>query len=225
MNKLDYYLFKISGMFLTFYFMCKDSCKKSKFLQYIAKPFVYCKKKVQKKKIISVHEDIVITKVYIVKNITKKGKLKIQRNEIQNFDIQKKNIPKLQVGDIIEIHYTVYYIENDIIVSKEYIAPYMHPSNIQFPPYTLEEIKQYKDGKTYKNGILDASCNKDDITEYITKLAGPKNNFYKDIPSRYGIRILLSLVQKKPTDTIEITDNFAKDYIFTKPTETLQIDS
>ena len=224
MNKLDYYLFKMSGIFLTFYFICKDSCKKSKFLQYIAKPFIYCKKKIRKSKVISNHEDIVINKVYIVRNVTKKGKRKIKKEEIEDFDIQKKNIPKLHVGDIIEIHYTIYYVENNKILSEEYITPYMHPSNIHFPPYTIEEIKEYKEKKTYRNGILDASCNKDDITEYITKLSGPKGNFYKDIPSRYGIRILLSLIQKNSNDVVEITDNCAKDYVFTKPTDRVQID-
>lgn len=223
MNKLDYYLFKLSSMFLTLYFICKESCKKSKFLYYISKPFIFCKKKISKKKVKSIENTIIIDNVYIVKNLQKNKKK--YKKEIKDFSITKKNIPKIEVGDIIEIHYTIYYIENNRLISKKYIVPYMHPSNIQFPPYNIEEIKEYNTSQNYKNGILDASCNNKDITDYITQLAGPKGNFYKDIPSRYGIRVPVSLVQNTLDDTIEITDNCAKDYIFTKLHKYIEIDS
>ena len=222
MNKLDYYLFKISGMFLTLYFACKESCKKSKFLYYISKPFTFCKKKISKKKVTNEENTITIDNVYIIKNLQKNKKK--YRKEIKDFSLTKKNNPELEVGDIIEIHYTIYYIENNRLISEKYITPYMHPSNIHFPPYNIEEIKEFNTLHNYKNGILDASCNNKDITDYITQLAGPKKNFYKDIPSRYGIRVPVSLIQNTLCDTIEITDNCAKDYVFTEPNKYIEID-
>lgn len=149
-----------------------------------------------------------------------KNKNKISWKDILNFVDHEEHLKKLQESD--KFHLDIKYnLEDD-----HYRIMYHYKDNefIKFPPYTEEEIKQYKKNSAYKRTILMAELNCDetgngqDITDIVKEYAGPLNDFYKDkdnvdihaclIKDDHGKHILLE------DSSLLITDSHANDIEF-----------
>jgi hypothetical protein len=116
------------------------------------------------------------------------------REKIEDLDWKKVNP---NIGDFIEVEYT---FEN-----KDYKVAYVYPSNIHFPPY--------EKGEETTNGVLFADAGDMDVSQECMQYAGPLGNFYSDLPSRYGIRIIGGLISN---EDIKITTNFGEEHTFKK---------
>jgi len=86
---------------------------------------------------------------------------------------------------------------------------------VQFPPYTLEEIKGSK-SNIFQMEIIYADYNDQDITTLIREYAGPNGNFYSEKSWFINLeRIIGSGAIKQVNDKpLLITDNSADDHIF-----------
>ena len=140
-------------------------------------------------------------------------------NSWKMYEQEFKEKPK--VGDIIEVHYTVPYEKENPhtktthFTHTPFVVSYIYPSNIHFPPYNIEELREADSKKGYKNGVLYAGCNGKDLTEETMRLSGPLGNFYSDVPTRYGIRVLRNtIVDKNVKDELVITDNNGDEFTF-----------
>lgn len=97
-----------------------------------------------------------------------------------------------KVGDSIDIYYTVVMKTPDGTYStKSYIAPYTYPFPISFPPYSLEDLKEYKgeEPTVILSCSRESEHEKHNYTDVCQLYSGPKHNFYSDLPLRHGLRV------------------------------------
>lgn len=219
---LEYVAFKVSGKCLSLFYTVNDYIPITSFFTFITSPIENCKKsRVNKEK----HDNIHITNVLYnhLSPLKKDKKDNVTMKNINTLNIkhswkiyEQEHNEKPKIGDILEVHYTVPYQEKntDTYNHKSFVVPYVYPSNIVFPPYTLKNIKDIEETNKYKNGILDATYGDNDITEEITKLAGPMGNFYSDLPCRYGIQIPRTILLSNDKKDLIVTDNNAEEYVF-----------
>lgn len=157
---LNYILFKVFGFLINTWFIIRkliDDCKPLK------------------------KNKFTINKVFLVKN-------NMARKEIKNFNRYNpwqsvlKQEKYFEDDDLLEIDYDI-SIDNKL---EKYMVCYDYPSEILFPPYTINEIKNRKINKK----ILFAESNDEDCTEITKRYAGPFQDFYKNKP---GIIIMKKL--------------------------------
>jgi hypothetical protein len=216
----EYYFFKFSGKLMKLFYTIDSYIQIRNVINFIINPISLCKK--QKDFSIlynSEKSNIYINKVYfrnispLRKEISKKQLIfGINNKNIQNiWKIYKKEFKeKPKIGDFIEVHYNVPCEKiNKNITYTSYIVTYVYPCNIQFPPYSVEELIFYDKNSNYKNGVLFAYCNDEDFTNKAIKLAGPMGNFYSDLPLKYGIRVTrkILITDDKNKEELVITDN------------------
>ena len=103
-------------------------------------------------------------------NLYQKNKLIKTYKYLLPFSSLKKKIPAL---DYIEVKYLFLGNEYRIIFDKDF----------DFPPY--ENDLKLPEG--YKFKFLTCTDNKNDYTERINQLLGPKHNFYKDIGLKFPV--------------------------------------
>lgn len=224
-----YYAFKLSGNLLSLVYNVDYYIPISSLFRLLLLPISSCKRRSRRIKYNLDDHRITISNIYYrYFSPLRKNKPKHERqliygvNElnIQNawktYEQEFKEKPK--IGDVIEVHYTVPYERKTPHYHQThtpYIATYVYPCNITFPPYDLETLRGHDREKGYKNGILFASCGDNDLTEKAIQLAGPMGNFYSDLPSRYGIQVPRSMLTEDNNDEeLVITDNNAEEYIF-----------
>jgi hypothetical protein len=89
--------------------------------------------------------------------------------------------------------------------NSEYKYVYEKENPIQFPPYTLEQLR-----KNVSNKIMALSVDKDDsLYEELKKYAGPMHNFYSDVCTK---NMNIEWILNKPADEVHIIDSFGKFY-------------
>lgn len=226
----EYYLFKISGKLMKLFYNVDYYIPISTVIHFIINPITTCKK--QKRSYLSIlynfnnsekseNSNISVNQVYFrnlspLRKETSKKQLifGINTKNIQNtwkiYKQEFKENPK--IGDFIEVHYTIPYEKSNPqyhITHTPYIVTYVYPCNIQFPPYSVKELRLYDKNSNYKNGVLFASCNDEDFTDEAIKVAGPMGNFYSDLPTRFGIRVTrqILITDNQNKEELVITDN------------------
>ena len=105
------------------------------------------------------------------------------------------------------------------IMGQRYHIVYQRGSDphIVYPPYTVDELREFMSTSTALVSIIHAERDGDDLTDLVTEYAGPKGNFYED---KEGIVIKGDWIFRDPSDSrgrLAITDGECKDYLF--PTE------
>lgn len=226
--QFGFYAFKLSGNLLSAIHSINYYIPISKIFNTLFIPVTNCKKKIREIKYNLNDNKITTNEIYYrYFSPLRKNKLKHEKQILNNineenicntWDIYEKEFnEKPKIGDVLEIHYSVPY-DTKINSNKEYksyIVTYTYPCNIIFPPYDLNLLKSYNLSKNYKNGILFANYDDNDITEKAIQLAGPMGNFYSDIPKRYGIQIPRQmLIDDDIKEKLIITDNNADEYEF-----------
>jgi len=122
---------------------------------------------------------------------------------------------KLMPGDTLEIHYTVPFHHPDgTKFRKSYIVPYTYPARINFPPYSLERVREHYHSDQYKPGILSAELGHRDMTNELERWVGPLDNFYGDKPFREGNQVTRKLVVGSGEGSLTITNTDAEDFKF-----------
>jgi hypothetical protein len=223
----EYYLFKISGNFIKLFYNIDYYIPVSTVLYFIVNQISKCKRK----KYLSIlcnpdnpdnlDNNIYVNQVYfrnlspLRKETSKKQLISgINKTNIKNtwkiYKQEFKETPK--IGDFIEVNYTVPYEKLNPqyhVKHISYIVTYIYPCNIQFPPYSIKELRLYDRNLNYKNGVLFAYCKDEDFTEKAIKLSGPIGNFYSDLPTRFGIRVTRQILidNNKNKEELVITDN------------------
>ena len=154
------------------------------------------------------HKNIKISDIYFM-NYSERKQLYYKEHNIKNiWKLYENDYFKPNIGDMIEVNYSVPYIK--LNKSVPYKVIYTYPNDITFPPYSLEKINNYENQNTYKNGILFALSGQKDITKEIVKLAGPLCNFYSDLS-------FIKIPKKIVSDSdIIITTNNGDDITFTE---------
>jgi len=233
---LEYYAFKLSGGLLSLIYNVNYYIPISSLISLLLTPLTKCKRQINRVKYNLNDHEITISNVYFRKFSPLRKHKHEHKNEHKHehkqliYGVNERNIKnawktydqefkdKPKIGDIIEVHYTVPYERKTPqyhLTHTPYVVSYIYPSNIHFPPYDLRTLRWHDREDTYKNGILFASCGDEDLTDEVTKLAGPRGNFYSDLPSRYGIRVTRNLlVNDNVKDQLVITDNDAEEYKF-----------
>ena len=147
-----------------------------------------------KKKICFKKDSIEVDEVFL---ITDGIYVKLYNEELNN-DWMIDNVNE---SSILKVYYIV-TINNK---QSRYIVFYKYPDKINFPPYSLEQIKLLHNN----NKILFAESDNKDITNLCKLYAGPLENFYKDDPSVYLEKNLIY----KTEDNITVTYSDMSDYI------------
>jgi hypothetical protein len=120
-----------------------------------------------------------------------------------------------QLGDTLELHYTVpFRDQNGRSFRKGYIVPYKYPARVQFPPYSLEEVREYYHSDHYKPGVLSAEIGERDITNEAERWVGPLDNFYADKPFRHGMCVTRKLVVGGVGTNLIIANTEGKEFVF-----------
>ena len=213
---INYYLYQLSKNILYYYHNINEYIP-SNLYYYVYKPIEDCKKKIYNLD----DNKITISDVYYhYTSPSRKEKKYKQKIHTYNLDTIKnvwKDLKETKIGDSIEVVYNVPYEVDGSVIHKQFSVPYIYPSNIQFPPYSLESIHKYEKETILKKTVLYAENNINEITDEVCKYAGPLNNFYNDLPSRYGIKLPVEMIIYNDEEyPLTITDNDAEDYVFNK---------
>ena len=135
-----------------------------------------------------------------------------------------EDISECKVGDAIDVYY-------DVIIktptgdysTQSYIAPYTYPCPISFPPYSFEELKEYRG----KNPTVVFACStqsldeKNKFTDICQRYAGPKHNFYSDLPPRRGLLVWRELIIPPREDIqLQVINSHGENFSF-KPGDML----
>ena len=222
-----YYALKLSMGLLSISHTIFSNYYIQNILSYLISPCVRCKRQVEKIKYDYDDQKISVNQVYFkysspLRKKTKSNQLiyGVNANNIKNtwkiYEQEFKIRPK--IGDMIEVHYNVPFERlkpYKHFSQTPYIISYIYPCTIQFPPYKLSSIRHHENFSKNKNGVLFASCGEQDHTDKVIKLAGPMGNFYKDLPSRYGVCITRDiLVDNNNKEQLIITNNHGDEFKF-----------
>ncbi len=123
--------------------------------------------------------------------------------------------PLLGEGEDHKLHLEIVYRQSD----EKYRIMYGEDDQINFPVYNDDEVQSHNVIDTYKNGVLSAFYQDQDVTNIIKEYAGPKGNFYHDRDiyiTMDKMRYVLHTYRDKDDKNHQliITDNFADDHVF-----------
>ncbi len=142
--------------------------------------------------------------------------------------LNRKDIEKLGWEKLVKLHEEIEKLSKSdkfhldiryMMHNNYYRIMYYYNEEIKFPPYSSEQVKEYKENGVYKRTVLYAELGKNgeiqDITNIIKEYSGPLDNFYKD----HDIFMHACLIKddkgehmlKEDEGIITVTDSHAND--------------
>lgn len=208
-------IFKLIDYLLNIILYYKIKGQESYYYKFIIN-YLFPKKNIMHAKLCNNRKSIDITNEFTT--LVKNNKENIIWNNLVDSINNDKDLK--YINNLDNFHLDIRYTIED--VHYRIIYHYKNDDIIQFPPYTSEEIKKYKEDEGYKKTVLFAEIsNKNiDVTQLIQEYAGPMNDFYKN-KNNNTIKIYASLIKDNEgnhllidNDSLLVTDSHAIDNQF-----------